>query len=191
MAPLDTDHDSARDREWSQLMSHAQRGDRLAYDQLLRQTLPFVRAIVARQHRTADRIEDIVQDVLLTVHRVRQTYDPSRPFSHWLATIARRRSIDALRRKGRIDASEVADGFAYETFADPSANRPVEANEAAASLRGAMAGLPRGQREALELLKLQQLSLADASQRTGKSVAALKVTVHRAIKSLKTKMKGE
>lgn len=191
MAPLDTDHDSARDREWSQLMSHAQGGDRLAYDRLLRQTLPFVRAIVARQHRTEDRIEDIVQDVLLTVHRVRHTYDPSRPFSHWLATIARRRSIDALRRKGRIDASEVADGLAYETFADPSANRPVEANEAAASLRGAMAGLPRGQREALELLKLQQLSLVDASQRTGKSVTALKVTVHRAIKSLRARMRGE
>lgn len=172
-------------------MCDAQRGDRAAYDRLLRQTLPFLRSVIARQHRAPDRIEDIVQDVLLTVHRVRHTYDPSRPFSHWLATIARRRSIDALRRKGRIDASEVADEHAYETFADPAANRTMEADEAAASLRGAMAGLPSGQREALELLKVQQMSLAEASHKTGKSVAALKVTVHRAIKSLSARMKGE
>jgi RNA polymerase sigma-70 factor (ECF subfamily) len=172
-------------------MSDAQCGDRLAYDRLLRESLPFIRAIVARQHRAPDRVEDIVQDVLLTIHRVRHTYDPSRPYSHWLATIARRRSIDALRRKGRTDASEVADERAYDTFADPAANRTMEADEAAASLSGAMAGLPSGQREALELLKLRQMSLVEASRRTGKSVAALKVTVHRAIKSLRARMKGE
>lgn len=191
MAPQHHHHDAAKDLEWSRLMSAAQRGDRLAYNRLLRQTLPVVRAIVARQHRAADRIEDVVQDVLLTIHRVRHTYDPSRPFSHWLATIARRRSIDALRRKSRINASEVADAHALETFADPAANRSMEADEAATNLRGAIAGLPSGQREALELLKLRQMSLAEASHTTGRSVAALKVTVHRAIKALRVRMKEE
>lgn len=172
-------------------MAAAQNGDRDAYQRLLRDVVPFIRAIVARQHRTPDRIDDVVQDVLLTVHRVRHTYDPARPFQHWLATLARRRSIDMLRRRFRTDAVEIADDTAYETFADPAANRVMELRHAGDGLAAAVAGLPESQREAFELLKLNDLSLAEASQRSGKSVAALKVNVHRAIKALRAQLKGE
>ena len=190
MAPAEADHDTARDREWSGLMAAAQDGDRAAYDRLLREILPFIRAVVARQHRAPDRIEDVLQDVLLTVHRVRHTYDPGRPFTHWLATVARRRSIDALRRRGRTEKTEVADPVAYETFADPRANREREARERTAGLGGAIAGLPKGQREAIELLKLKEMSLEEAARASGKSVASLKVSVHRAIKALRAQLKG-
>jgi RNA polymerase sigma factor (sigma-70 family) len=189
MAPGD-DHDLARDREWSGLMAAAQGGDRAAYERLLRDILPFLRALVGRQQRTPDRVEDVVQDVLLTVHRVRHTYDPARPFAHWLAAIARRRSIDALRRRGRTEAAEVLDTQAYETFADPRAKAEVEARDRAAILGPAIASLPRGQREAVELLKLRQLSLAEASRASGRSVASLKVNVHRAIRALRAQLMG-
>jgi RNA polymerase sigma-70 factor (ECF subfamily) len=185
-----TDHEIARDREWSASMAAAQNGDRAAYERLLREILPFLRALAARQHRVPDRIEDVVQDVLLTVHRVRHTYDPARPFSHWLAAIARRRSIDALRRRGRTEAAEVSDEKAYETFADPRAKDDREARDRAGGLDAAISSLPRGQREALELLKLRQLSLAEASRESGKSVASLKVSVHRAIRALRAQFMG-
>ncbi len=172
-------------------MAAAQEGDRAAYEQLLRQILPFIRAIAARQHRAPDRIEDVVQDVLLTIHRVRHTYDPSRPFGTWLAAIARRRSIDLLRRLGRIQAVETRDTGAYETFADPGANREKENRDATAALGRAMGNLPRGQREAVELVKLRELSFAEASRLTARSVGALKVNVHRALKALKMRLKGE
>jgi len=172
-------------------MAAAQEGDRAGYERLLREILPFIRAVVGRQHRAPDRIEDVVQDVLLTLHRVRHTYDPARPFTHWLATVARRRSIDALRRRGRTDRVEVADPVAYETFADPAANREMEVRERAAGLGGAIAALPEGQREALELLKLREMSLAEAAETSGKSIASLKVSVHRAIKALRAKLKGD
>jgi RNA polymerase sigma-70 factor (ECF subfamily) len=185
------DHDLARDEDWSRLMAAAQAGDRAAYEQLLREILPLVRAIARRWHKRPDRAEDVVQDVLLTLHRVRHTYDPSRPFSHWLATIARRRAIDALRRRGRREAVEVFDEHAYETFADPLANKGVEARDQAQGLGAAIAGLPDGQREAVELLKLRELSLIEASAVSGKSISALKVNVHRAIKALRAQLKGE
>lgn len=172
-------------------MAAAQDGDQQAYARLLRDVLPFVRAIVARRHRPADRAEDVVQDVLLTLHRVRHTYDPARPFAHWLATIAERRAIDALRRRGRGPANEVWDAKAYETFVDPGANRSTEARDAAEAVRPALAQLPAGQREAIELVKLREMSLEEASKVSGKSVAALKVNVHRAIKSLRARLKGE
>src|ERR1700739_3811980 len=98
--PLTASNETESDGEWRRLMAAAQPGDRAAYERLLRDILPFIRAIVARQHRTRDRVEDAVQDVLLTLHRVRHTYDPSRPFTHWLATLAKRRAIDARRRRG-------------------------------------------------------------------------------------------
>ena len=176
--------------DWSRLMAIAQDGDRAAYEKLLRDVVPFVRAIAAGHHR-GDRIEDVVQDVLLTVHRVRHTYDPARPFEAWLATIARRRSIDALRRRGRIAAIETKDDIAYETFADPGANKDTELTVRASGLGAAIAALPEGQREAIELLKVRDLSLREASQVSGKSIAALKVNVHRAIKSLRERLRGE
>jgi RNA polymerase sigma-70 factor, ECF subfamily len=188
MAPKQKADDS---RHWAGLMAVAQNGDRVAYERLLREIVPFVRAIVSRQHRTADRIDDIVQDVLLTVHRVRHTYDPARPFEYWLATIARRRSIDGLRRRLRTQANETADEDAYETFADPAANRATEVRDASDVLGGAIAGLTARQREAIDLLKLREMSLAEASRASGQSIAALKVNVHRAIKALRVKLKGE
>lgn len=87
--------------DWGRLMAAAQSGDSSAYARLLREILPYVRAIVRRHHSTPDRVEDVVQDVLLTIHRIRHTYDPSRPFTAWLGAITHRRSVDAIRRKVR------------------------------------------------------------------------------------------
>jgi RNA polymerase sigma factor (sigma-70 family) len=182
---------AARDDAWSRLMAAAQDGDRKAYERLLRQCVPYIRAVVQSAHRPSDRAEEVVQDVLLTVHRVRHTYDPKRPFRPWLAAIARRRSADALRRRIRTESRETFDPVAYETFADPDANRQRESEAAADTLRDAVAGLPPQQREALRLLKLRELSLAEASAESGRSVAALKVNVHRAIRSLRRRMTGE
>ena len=177
--------------EWPALMARAQDGDRQAYETVLRQATPYIRAVVRRMHAAPDRVEEVVQDVLLTVHRVRHTYDPSRPFEPWLAAIARRRSIDALRRRRRTEAHEVLDSAAYETFADPTANKYQERPATAAGLDAAVAGLPARQREAVRLLKLRGMSLAEASAVSGTSIAALKVNVHRAIKSLRKRMTGE
>jgi RNA polymerase sigma-70 factor (ECF subfamily) len=176
---------SRHDAEWSRLMAAAQVGDAKAYDSLLDQIRPLIRKIATSTHRNADRAEDVVQDVLLSVHSVRHTYDPSRPFSHWLAAIARHRSVDALRRRTRIDRSEVSDDATFASFPDPLAGRAVEVRETADELKRAIATLTLSQRTALELVKLRGMTLAEASRETGKSVVALKVAVHRAIKTLR------
>lgn len=183
-------HEDVMKERWPQLMAEAQAGDRASYERVLRECVPLIRRIVARHHRRADRIEDVVQDVLLTVHRVRHTYDPRRPFDHWLATIARRRSIDALRRRMKAEDHEISDDRAYETFADPAANKETETADRAADLGNAVATLPARQREAVELLKLRGMSLAEASRASGMSIGALKVNVHRAIKALKAQLRG-
>ena len=128
--------------------------------------------------------DDVVQDVLLTVHRVRHTYQPGRPVEPWLAAIVARRSIDAIRKRGRIGRQEVFNEVAYETFADSCANEPLAA-DASRTLARMTEGLSRGQKEAIELVKIKEMTLAEASVISGQSIALLKVNVHRAMKKLR------
>ena len=172
-------------------MAAAQDGDRKAYEMLLREVLPYIRSVVRSLHARPERAEEVTQDVLLTVHRIRHTYDPTRPFRPWLAAIARRRAIDALRRHRRTEIHEVSDQYAYETFADLAANRHAEMPTTTEGLRAAIANLPAQQREAVQLLKVRGLSLAEASAETGRSIAALKVNMHRAVKTLRQRLTGE
>jgi RNA polymerase sigma factor (sigma-70 family) len=174
-----------RDRTWSQLMRAAQSGERTAYERLLRDVTPFIRSIVRRHCNNRADIEEMVQDTLLTLHRVRHTYDPARPFGPWLAAIASRRSIDALRRRVRVSKFEAPEDGAYETFADAAANSDLEAVRSSEEIAQMLGRLPPKQREALEALKLKEMSLAEASVSSGQSVAALKVNAHRALKALR------
>lgn len=173
-----------RGLDWSILMAHAQAGEREAYRRLLEEITPYVRSLAARCHRDPGDLEDTVQDVLLTVHAIRHTYDPTRPFGPWLVAIANRRITDRLRRQGRSRARETALTAEHETFAAPEANYH-ESMSAARALRQAIERLPQGQRDAIKLLKLQEMSLKEAATASGMSVAALKIATHRAIKNLR------
>jgi RNA polymerase sigma factor (sigma-70 family) len=170
--------------EWAGLMARAQEGDAASYRQLLMAVTPYVRAIAARHHRERSDVEDSTQDILLTVHAVRHTYDPKRPFKPWLVAIARRRIIDRLRGQGRLRARETFLSPEHETFSVPEANLSVAELDARA-LRDAIAQLPQAQRQAVTMLKIEEKSLKETSAATGMSIAALKVSTHRAVKNLR------
>ena len=172
-----------RDTDWAILMAHAQDGDRLAYQRLLREITPYLRSLAARRHRDPSDVEDAVQDILLTVHAIRHTFDPTRPFGPWLVTIANRRFIDRLRQQGRRRDRETPLMPEHETFSEPQAN--LEERPDRYELEKAIDELPPMQRKAVRLLKLNEMSLKEASTASGMSIASLKVNVHRAVKSLR------
>jgi RNA polymerase sigma factor (sigma-70 family) len=178
---------SADDLRRSAQMAAAQAGDRAAYEALLRDCVPLIKAVADRQGVPSDQVDDVVQDVLLTIHRARQTYDPARSFTAWLRIIAERRAIDLLRRVGRQRAREIHSPLAFEAYADEGADPTRSGHDAAASSRvhGALAMLPERQREAVQVLLLQEQSLADAAIATRRSKGALKVNLHRALKALR------
>lgn len=182
---------SVLDAAWSTLMTAAQDGDRAAYGRLLRECTPLIRRIVRRDLRP-DQVDDVVQDVLLTIHRARHTYDPTRSFSAWIIVIAQRRAIDLLRQSGRNERREVHSPLDYERFAEESVypERDLSADKQSSALRTALEGLPPGQRQAIEALALRQLSLEEAAAETGRSKGALKVNMHRALKSLRERFGG-
>ncbi len=183
----------ALDQRLSGLMVAAQSGDRAAYAELLRACVPFVKRVGRRTGLAEDRLDDVMQDTLVTLHHARQTYDPSRSFCAWLSVIARRRAIDILRRQGRNARREVHAPLAFEAHADPGSDTAGgwEQTGRAKVLGAAIAGLPEGQRDAVERLGLREQSLADAAAETGKSTGALKVNFHRALKTLRLRLGGE
>lgn len=177
--------------DWSRLMVRAQNGDAQAYRRLLEEVAPYLRAKASRYFRQQGDIEDAVQDVLLTLHAVRQTYDPRRPFGPWLLAIANRRIIDRLRRETRARSREIALAADHETFSDPAANLECRDHLQAGQLHQALQKLSKKQRQAVTMLKLEEKSLQDAAIATGRSVGALKVTMHRALNRLRQLLKAK
>jgi len=183
---------SADDLRRASQMAAAQAGDRAAYEALLRDCVPLIRSFAARQGVSRDHVDDVVQDVLLTIHRARQTYDPMRSFTGWLRTIAERRAIDLLRRSGRHRAREVYAPLAFESYANEPVDSDYRAENTARTrdVKKALAALPERQREAVQMLVLEERSLAEVSVVTRRSKGALKVNLHRALKALRAKVAG-
>lgn len=175
------------------LMVAAQDGDQAAYQRLLLACKPLVQAAARGQGVAPDRIDDVVQEALLAVHRARRTYDPARPFLPWLRAIAQRRAIDALRVQGRQRVREVHAPLAYESHPDPAtlAEQGLEQSDQARRLRAAVAALPEGQREAVEQIGLRERTLDEAAASTGRTKGALKVNLHRALRTLRVRLAGE
>ena len=171
------------DVDWSILMARGQAGDRDSYRRLLEQITPYLRSVAQKSHRNKSDVEDAVQDVLLTIHAVRETYDPTRPFGSWLLAIANRRIIDGLRKQGRRRLRETVLTPEHDSMPMVLENVYEKLNDQ--QLDSALKGLSPGQRQAIELLKLKEMSLKEAATATGLSIAALKITTHRALKNLR------
>lgn len=187
-APVADDSRRAGDQDWSRLMAQAQDGDRAAYRTLLESVAPYIRSMASRCFNQPADAEDAVQDVLLTIHLVRNAYDPNRPFGPWLVAIANRRIIDRLRRDTRRRAREVALAADHETFAAPEANLSGSTADEVA-LAQAIEQLPPDQRQTIRMLKLNEMSLKEAAAASGRSIPALKVATHRVVKSLRRILK--
>lgn len=164
-------------------MTSAQQGDAAAYEALLTLLAREARAFIARRVSFADWGEDVVQEVLLTVHRSLRTYDPQRPFGPWFYAIVNNRLIDALRARRRLNAREIVDDEVVAAHAVD--DRPNLGGHMQDRLAHAVACLPRVQREVVSLLKYEDLSVRDVAARLGMTEAAVKATAHRGYKVLR------
>lgn len=167
-------------------MRAVQDGDAQAYLQLLKRITPRLQQMVRAQRRFLDAadIDDIVQEILISLHAVRATYDPGRPFIPWLMAIARNRLADSGRRRARQRAYEVQVDELPVTFSEDQTNILNTYGDPEA-LRRAIKALPPGQQEAVEMLKLREMSLKEAASASGISTGALKVSMHRAMTTLR------
>lgn len=163
------------------LWLRAQAGDEAAYREALQRMATRLRQHLRRRMVSLpDELEDLVQETLLALHLQRGSYDPQVPVTAWMLAIARHKLIDLWRRRGRQDAL-------HDPIDDVDGAQLVAATHdegAQRDLGQLLADLPAAQREAIVLTKIEGLSVAEVSVRTGASESAIKVQVHRGLKRL-------
>jgi RNA polymerase sigma-70 factor (ECF subfamily) len=165
------------------LWLRAQAGDEAAYRAALQRIAVRLRAYLRRRMQAwPDEVEDLVQETLLALHLQRGTWDASLPVGAWMFAIARHKLVDLWRRHGRR-AAELASLDALDEHETPAAG-DHEQHLARRDLGVLLGSISSAQREAIVLTKIEGLSLAEVSARTGASVAAVKVQVHRGLKKL-------
>ena len=167
------------------LMIDTQRGDGPAYEELL--TLLAATARQYTRNRVGDVpwLDDVAQEVLVTVHRARATYDPRRPFAPWFYAILSHRMIDVLRKERRVSTREVGGDVLPEPAAQAESRADGLHDVDSDALRSALESLPPRQREVVSALKLRDESVKEVSERLGMSVSSVKVTAHRGYRALR------
>jgi len=175
--------DTSRD-QWPQLMAQAQAGEQQAYTQLLTALVPVIRSLVRKKIDDRVLVEDVIQDVLLTIHRIRHTYDPASPFLPWLVAITQARTIDALRRRGRQRHWEVRDDEAIMPPSMETASLP-ERQELREELVVCLQQLSTRQRRIVEHVHLKEMTLVEAALQNNLTVPAVKSLLHRALTNLR------
>jgi RNA polymerase sigma-70 factor (ECF subfamily) len=171
--------------ELKALMVRSLAGDGAAYAELLRRLNGYLRAYYARRLGRAADAEDLLQETLIAMHARRATYDPSRPFTAWVHGIARYKLIDHFRRTKRRaeDALDDADGlFSFED---------TSAAEAHLDIERLLGQLPQKTQRLIRDVKIEGLSTAEAAERHGMSESAIKVGVHRGLKTLSARIGEE
>jgi RNA polymerase sigma-70 factor, ECF subfamily len=171
-----------RDAEWSDLMRTSIAGDGAAYQRLLAELSRTLRITVRRGFAgigiNPGDVEDVVQEVILAIHLKRHTWDQSKPIGPWVMAIARNKLIDDLRRKGR--RTEVPIDDLLETLEAGGQNDAVYASD----LKKVLNGLKGRQREIVEAIAIDGHSARDVAERLGMTEVAVRVSLHRSLKSL-------
>lgn len=164
------------------LWQRAQAGDEAAYRNALDLLARRLRAYFRRRlSGLPDEVEDLVQETLLALHLQRASHEAGLPVTSWAHAIAHHKLVDMWRRRGRREAlHEPLDDLAEADH--PAAPEPDATARRDVALL--LEQLPAAQQQAIVLTKLEGLSMVEASARTGVSVAALKVQVHRGLKKL-------
>lgn len=168
-------------------MDRYARGDDTAFGEIYDRLAPRLFAFLLRYTRDHARAEDVVQQTMLQMHRNRGRFMPGAEVVPWAFAIARRLLIDTHRRGGREVLAPTNDDNAEQLLValDAPADQVAIAKEVAARLSEELAKLPENQRVAFELIKQDGLSVAEAAQVLGTTVAAVKLRAHRAYEALR------
>lgn len=188
---------SARSRELSQLLARAGLGDRAAFAQLYERTSAQVFGVVLRIQRDRALAEDLLQEIYVSVWKAAANFDAARaqPLT-WLASIARNKAIDSLRRAQaqpqmesttRDEDDDDAPPDAVERAASPEPG-PMEMLAQASDarrLQQCMQGLSAAQRQSVALAFFDGLSHAEVADQLHQPLGTVKSWVRRALITLK------
>lgn len=159
-------------------------GDAGAHSALLGALVPLLHSFYRRRMRGAEAdVEDLVQETLIAIHTRRASYDRDRPFTAWFYAVARHQLADHFRRrKVHVPLEDVETILAAEGF-EGAASARMDVDRLLGTLS------PR-QARAIRDTHIDGKSIAEAAQAAGMGESAVKVSVHRGLKVLSARMRG-
>lgn len=179
---------SEREAQWAMWMRAAAGGDEAAYRSLLQSLAQFLRRAVRQRFARIGcgdvDVEDVVQETLLAIHLKRQTWRPADPVTPWVVAISRNKTIDVLRRRGRR-AELPLDDVPEPEAGDADADAPGH------DLARMLDSLDERQRRIVQLVSIEGHSSRTAAEALGISEGALRVALHRSLKALAARWRGD
>ena len=175
-----------REQRWAEAMRAERRGEAVAYERMLKEVATALRRSLAsrlvRAGLGAHEAEDLVQEILIGLHRKRHTWDPARPFLPWLHTITRYKLIDFMRQR-RGDTRRRVD-LALEDWVEIVESPTDEADYSPWEVDRHLAVLPVSQRKIVRAIAVEGASVRNVARGLATSEGAVRVTLHRAIRRL-------
>lgn len=165
------------------LLTATGNGDRPAFARLYQLTSPKLLGLIRRILGDPAEAEDVLQDVYVRIWAAAPTFDASRgPAMAWLATTARNRAVDRLRRAGgRRNAGSPED----LGLPDASERHPGEALGDRGALERCLGGLGAEQRTSVLLAYLDGWSREELAEKFGRPVGTIKSWLSRALVHLR------
>lgn len=172
-------------KELADLLLAGLAGDNAAYATFLSSVTPMLRRMAGRRLASSD-VEDVVQEILISIHKSRHTFDGMRPIMPWLVSIARFRITDHLRkhyaqmRHQSIDISEL-ENILTDVTDESSSNESVEELLMDASDKD---------KKILTMMHVEGYTAKEIGKYIGMNESAVKVAAHRAIKKIREKFRS-
>lgn len=164
-------------------MAEAQKGDKKAYNILLKELIPYIKSMIAPRLANPDWVDDLTQNILMSVHKSLHTYSPDRPFRPWLISIINFRKTDFLRKyyNRRGDRTVSTDDHIFD---NQHVTNPHMAGEYK-DMEQALNTIPDNHKKIFTMLKIQGFSIKEVAEKMEMSESAVKVSAHRTQKKLK------
>ena len=173
---------TSREADWTTWMRAALAGDTGAYRKFLHAVAPYIRAVARSRCRRLgvleSEAEDIVQEVLLTIHLKQGTWDPSRQIGPWVSAITRNKIIDAFRRRGRridVPLEDVIDILQVEDQLPEILTCEIDF---------LLGQLTCRQQEIVRSISVNGTRIRETAERLKMTEVAVRVSLHRALKTL-------
>jgi RNA polymerase sigma-70 factor (ECF subfamily) len=173
--------------QWVALMVRVRdERDRAAFATLFRHFAPRVKGFLMKSGADAAMAEECAQDVMTTLWRKADQFDPARAsLSTWIFTIARNRRIDLLRRQNRPEPEDLPWGPEPE----PEQAEMMVLQQETEQLGRAIAALPEAQRDLIQKAYFGELTQSEIARITGLPLGTIKSRLRLALERLRHAMK--
>lgn len=172
--------------EFSELAKQALDGDLQSYQILLKKTYEELLPFVSRKiYEEKDR-DDVLQEILISIHKSLSNFETSRSYLPWVYTIANFRIVDYIRSKKkesqRVTFEESLENVAMETVEEDEEELSKEISKKLDELLQILSPI---QKKVIELVKIHKLSVKNAASVLGLSESNVKIITHRALAKIR------